>query len=251
MSYSVFSEAPLPVIDRGMGWLVVDKPAGLSVHNDSGKDVCGRLDRFLAGPPADAVAYDPAYGVHPVHRLDRQTSGILLLACRRDVFDFFADQIARGKTRKEYLTLVHGKVGPTDPEKWDEWQWPLTKGAAGRRTPQGSGPRVPCLTRYWVIQTTARYSLLRCWLLTGRRHQIRRHAALSGHPVLGDRRYGSKRACAYLEQRFNFIRFALHSALLEIRVPAGKQMRCFESASLPGDVRRILDADLDAIRDRQ
>lgn len=244
MSHPNFIEkAPFPVVDRGKGWLVVDKPAGFSVHNDPGNDVCSRLARFLEGPFADNVAHDPAYGLHPVHRLDRETSGILLLACRREVFDFFADQIARRKARKEYLALVHGKVGTADLDKWAEWQWPLTKGAAGRRSPQGSGPRVPCLTRFWVIQTTLRYSLLRCRLLTGRRHQIRRHAALSGHPVLGDRRYGPKRAGAYLQQRFGFTRFGLHSALLEIRTPDGKEMRCFESESLPEDVRRVLEAD--------
>lgn len=250
MSCSNFvEEAPLPVVDRGKGWLAVDKPAGLSVHNDPGNDVCSRLARFLEGPFADTVAYDPAYAVHPVHRLDRETSGILLLACQREVFNFFADQIARGKARKEYLALVHGKVGTADFDKWAEWRWPLTKGAAGRRSLQGSGARVSCLTRFCVIQTTPRYSLLRCRLLTGRRHQIRRHAALSGHPVLGDRRYGSKRACSYLEQRFGFTRFGLHSALLGIRIPGGNEMRCFKSESLPEDVRRVFESDLDLIED--
>jgi RluA family pseudouridine synthase len=246
MSFGNAFGSPFQLIGWGPGWVVVDKPAGITVHNDPGHDLCSRLSDFLSSSMdiGRAICLSPEYGLHPAHRLDKETSGLLLLACHREALDHFAKLMSSRKFRKEYLALVHGQLEIHVPATWGLWEWPLTRGAAGRRHPQGSGKRVACKTRFAVRQTSPRYSLLQCRLLTGRRHQIRRHAALAGHPVVGDRRYGAKRACRYLEQNFNFTRLGLHSAVLEFSLPSDGTVMRFELEKLPNAIRHVLDADL-------
>jgi 23S rRNA-/tRNA-specific pseudouridylate synthase len=240
-------DTPIPVIAWGTGWMAVNKPSGMSVHNEPGEDVRSRLSNYLAIETefAAELDHDPGFGLHAVHRLDKETSGVLLLACRRQVLEHFAGQFAAGAVRKLYLALVHGMVMPERKTGGvGRWEWPLTKSAGGRGNPRGQGKQLPCSTLYSVLQTSPRYSLLECELLTGRKHQVRRHAALAGHAVLGDSRYGSMRACRYLETHFNFRRLALHAAVLEIRCPQESAPRRFEALPLPPDIQALLDSDL-------
>lgn len=192
----------------------------------------------------EALAFDAQFGLHPVHRLDKETSGAILLACRKRVFDFFSRQFSRGTVAKQYLALVHGHLpAPTAPDGWGEWTKPLTQKAGGRRNPQGSGKRSACRTRYRVIQRSRHYTLVECRLHTGRIHQIRRHAALSGHPVVGDRRYGSMRACRYLAKHRNFKRLGLHSAALTLKLPDTHALQRFETDQLPQSVQQLIKND--------
>lgn len=233
-----------PIVDNGPGWLISNKPSGMSVHNDPGADVCTLLNRFLQSNPkaAGTVAYDNGYGLHPVHRLDRETSGIILLSCRKDVFDHLARQFVDSTVTKEYAALVHGSVPLTGG--WRSWDWPLTPKAAGRRHPQGQGRRKPCKTQYCVKIQSRHYSLLECRLPTGRTHQIRRHAALAGHPLVGDKRYGSLRACRYLEAHRRFKRLGLHAAALTIRLPGEEGHRRFATGDLPYVLRQLIEQDI-------
>lgn len=241
----LFDRCPVSILGSGSGWLVVDKPSGMSVHNDPGTDLCSRLNQFILSHPktAVAVAYDPGYGLHPVHRLDKETSGVMLLSCRRRDFDYFSQQFEQGRITKRYLALVHGSIPSKD--QWDQWRWPLTPKAAGRRTPQGQGRRSPCQTQYRCRRHSHHYSLLECRLDTGRTHQIRRHAALAGHPVIGDRRYGSRRACRYLEKNYNFRRLGLHSAGLGIQLPNIEKRQHYGSEGLPHELERLMLDDTD------
>ena len=240
---SAESRPPVPVIDHGTGWMVVDKPSGMSVHNDPGGDLCTVLAQWLRSDRTfqQAVSFDPAYGLHPVHRLDKETSGIILLAGRRDIFQHFARQFSRGRVSKRYLALVHGAVSPASCEGL--WHWSLTSRAAGRRNPRGQGRRSPSQTRYRVLHRTPHYTLIACFPLTGRTHQIRRHAALAGHPLVGDQRYGSLRACRYVAERYNFSRLALHAHGLALACPHEPEDRRFESSGLPEEIGRLIDAD--------
>jgi RluA family pseudouridine synthase len=239
-----FDQCDPPVIAWGPGWLVASKPSGISVHNDPGADLCTVLEQYLKTHPAAAgsAGYDAAYGLHPVHRLDKATSGVILLSCRRDVFDALSKQIAGHAVTKEYLALVHGEVAMADD--WQLWAWPLTAKAGGRRNPQGKGRRRPCQTKFRVETRSRHYSLLRCRLLTGRTHQIRRHAALAGHPLVGDKRYGSLRACRYLETHFRFARLGLHAAALTIWLPGRNSPERFEATGLPTALRRLIEQDI-------
>jgi RluA family pseudouridine synthase len=238
-----FDRCDPSVIAWGPGWLIADKPSGISMHNDPGSDLCSALNHYLNTHPAAAnsIAYDAEYGLHPVHRLDKETSGVIMLSCRRDVFDALAKQFGGDSVTKEYLALVHGEV-PT-AEAWQLWDWPLTAKAAGRRHPQGKGRRRPCKTQYRVETQSRHYSLLKCRLLTGRTHQIRRHAALAGHPLVGDKRYGSLRACRYLERHYRFTRLGLHAAALTIRMPGADSPERFEASDLPTALRQLIEGD--------
>jgi RluA family pseudouridine synthase len=242
MSATFFTNSPESVIGWGRGWLVMNKHSGMSIHNDPGKDLCSVLNRFLQTHPeeAQAVAFDAGYGIHPVHRLDKETSGVILLSCRRDVFDSLSRQFAQGTVIKHYLALVHGHAAAKGS---DCWQWALTPKAAGRRNPKGSGRRIPCRTHVRLLRHSKHYSLIACQLDTGRTHQIRRHAALAGHPLVGDRRYGSLRACRHLEKHHDFKRLALHAAGLSFQPPGDSESRLFEVPVLPWEIRHLLDAD--------
>lgn len=233
----------IDIIAQGKGWLAVDKPAGMSIHNDPGLDLISRAtalsrsDRRLARE----TAFASADGLHAVHRLDKQTSGVVLLATCLDAHKALAAQLSDGRAIKEYLALVHGILRPD--KGCLVWQWPLSPNAGGRRQCQGSGPRKGCRTECTVIEYSRRYTLIRCRLITGRKHQIRRHAALAGHPVLGDTRYGSPRACRYLEAHFGFARLALHAALLQIYPPDRPGPVQIVSASLPAKIRALIQND--------
>ena len=223
--------------------MVVDKPSGMSVHNAPEVDLCSRISHMLRNNEKwnQRVRLDPRFGVHAVHRLDKETSGVILLACRRKIFNYLSRQFARGEAIKEYLALVHGSLPMTPGEGY--WKWPLTPSAAGRRHPQGQGRRKPCQTQYRVLARSRHYSLLRCRLLTGRTHQIRRHAALARHPLLGDRRYGSLRACRYLETHYRFKRLGLHAAGLNVKTPDRDEFERFTSNKLPDAMQKLLTSD--------
>jgi 23S rRNA-/tRNA-specific pseudouridylate synthase len=217
----------LPVLKAAPGWIAIHKPAGLSVHNDPRQDLCASVRRRIEADPALArtVGLDKDWGVHAVHRLDRDTSGVLLLATRPSVFSALSALFENRRVGKAYLAVVHGRLETKGADAtYGEWAWPLSATAGGRSRPAGVGHRRPSRTRFRVLALTERYSLLSCEPVSGRQHQIRRHAKLAGHPVVGDRRYGSKRALAYLQNHLPGVRLALHAWQLTF-VPPGRATR--------------------------
>lgn len=212
------------VLMASAGWLAIHKPTGLSVHNDPRQDLCAQVRDRIENDPALAqrVNLDPSWGVHAVHRLDRETSGVLLLATQSSAFKALSALFQGQCMIKRYLAVVHGRLEvKVTANSLGEWTWPLGATAGGRSQPAGSGKRRPSHTRYAVLALTERYSLLSCEPVSGRQHQIRRHAKMAGHPVVGDRRYGSKRALAYLQHHFSDVRLALHAWQLSF-VPPGR-----------------------------
>ena len=218
------------IIDQGDGWLAVDKPAGLSVHNAPGKDLVSHLEKEVGGR------------VHPVHRLDKETSGIILLATGADTLKTLSAAFREDRVKKKYLALVHGEF----QEDEGRWTFPLAKAAGGRNNPAGKGKKLPSQTRYRVLERSAHYTLLDIDLDTGRTHQIRRHAKLAGHPVTGDVRYGSKRAIAFLRKQRNYLRMGLHAAALSLVPPPASPLAGpleFTAPELPGQMARLLRED--------
>ncbi len=138
----------IPVMACGPGWLVVEKPCGMSIHNDPGGDLCSvALAALRAGRLPRVGQYVSA--IHAVHRIDRDTSGIVLLAGDAKTLACFARQFAAQAVHKRYLALVHGRCrGPAERPDWAVWDWPLTAAAAGRNDPAGKGKRVSCATRW-------------------------------------------------------------------------------------------------------
>lgn len=231
------------VVACGPTWLVVDKPCGLSIHNDPGSDLCSVVLAALQAGQLQAMQPGVAT-MHAVHRLDRDTSGIVLLAGDSQTHAFFSKQFAARMVHKEYLALVHGRPsGGADQPDSGEWNWPLTTTAAGRKDPMGKGKRMPCATRWRLLAHSRHYALVQCMPLSGRKHQIRRHAKLAGHPVVGDRRYGSMRALTYLRRDCHFSRLALHAHVLSIPLPGEGETTTFQSEGLPEEMRQLLEAD--------
>lgn len=226
----------------GPTWLVVEKPCGMSVHNDPGRDLCSRVSQAI-----DAGRLPLASGagaVRAVHRLDRETSGLVLLAVDADTAAFFGRQFARGQVAKRYLALVHGSLSADAPSlSRGAWTWPLAKAAGGRKDPMGRGVRQDCTTRWQILDTSRHYTLLGCDPATGRKHQIRRHARLAGHAVVGDRRYGSIRSLRFLSTRCGFNRLGLHGHELTLQLPGDSGTATFRSAGLPEPLQRLLEDD--------
>lgn len=160
--------------------LVVDKPAGVAVEAERGDDARpfkAAILHHLRGAP-----------VRPrlVHRIDRETSGLLLIAKTRAALAHLTRQFEARVVEKEYVALVKGR--PSDDEQGGEIDRPLAP-----RTKRGRG-RVeeakPARSRWELIEAFRRHSFLRVFPLTGRQHQVRQHLALLGWPIVGDSLYG-------------------------------------------------------------
>jgi 23S rRNA pseudouridine1911/1915/1917 synthase len=224
-------QAPLPDEDVEVVYgddhvLVVMKPAGLLVHA-----VPGRAGPTLAGALAGRAAGGPPGRAGIVHRLDRDTSGLLLVARDEETLRRLQSQLRRRRIRRAYVALVRGRP----PSRTGR-----IEGALGRdrREPTRQSldtdrPR-DAVTRFELVEALPERSLLRVTLETGRTHQIRVHMAAIGHPVVGDRVYGHGPELG-LERQF------LHAAELGFAHPAtGEQIDV--SAPLPADLEAALEA---------
>jgi tRNA pseudouridine65 synthase len=166
--------------------------------------------------------------VFPVHRLDRATSGVLLLALDPGTARGLQEQLAGGSMRKLYLALVRGIT----PEE----------GVIDHPVPRSpEGPRVPAVTAYRRLATFERYSLLEVAPQTGRLHQIRRHLKHISHPLIGDVRYGKGEHNRLFRERFGLHRLALHALELGFAHPVdGRPLRLV--APVPEDLAGPLRA---------
>lgn len=246
MIFIVNNNLSIPVLAAGKGWLVVDKPPGLSIHNEPGKDLRSLLQACIKENLSLAAELDcdSSFGLHAVHRLDKEAGGVILLACRTEVFRHYAGQFETGSVSKRYVALVHGTlVCPACEDTWIVWEWPLSRHDGGRLDPAGHKDLVPCRTRLRVLRHSRHYALIECEPLTGRKHQIRRHAKIAGHPVVGDQRYGSNRALRHLRDKCSFTRLALHSMSLTICPPDKDNPETIKSLGIPEEISRLIDRD--------
>ena len=173
----------IDIIKETQDWLVLDKGAGISVHNRDGED----LVSFIRS------AYPDLPKAFPINRLDAGTMGLVLFAKNAQAAKFLQQSFEQRRVKKTYLARVEILKNP--PEAGDEglWRWPLTNRAEGRRDPKGFWKRrIPCQTKWKVQGVHEGVGDLEIELLTGRKHQIRRHGAIYGRPILGDPRYGPK-----------------------------------------------------------
>ena len=239
-------EFQIPVLAMGRSWIVVDKPTGLTVHNASGRDLCSLASAQIQKGITlrEQIDMDPDFGIHPVHRLDKETSGVILLAVNRESFRFFSNQFESRQVKKQYIAILHGRLEKLEEnDLWGTWGWPLSETAGGRQNPEGSGNRKDCRTRYRVLEHSSHYTMVAIELLTGRTHQIRRHAKLAGHPVVGDARYGSTRAINYLKRNVGFDRLALHARSLTLQLPDGKVPETIETPAVPSQMWDLFQND--------
>lgn len=203
----------LPVLYQDEELLVVDKPSGLVVHRGWARDgeVIMTLARALAGRH-----------VYPVHRLDRGTSGVLVMALAAGAARALGEAFEAGRVHKRYLALVRGI--------------PPESGVIDHPIPRSpGGPRVPAVTRFRRLATFERYAWLEVFPETGRLHQVRRHLKHISHPVIGDVRYGKGEHNRLFRSRFGLYRLALHAAAIGLQHPRSGAPARFQ-APLPADL---------------
>src|SRR5215203_2245311 len=230
---------PVDIVYEDDTLLVVNKAAGLVVHPAAGTP---------SGTLANALAYhfeqlpDRGTGVRPgiVHRLDRDTSGLLVVAKTDAALENLSDQFRDRTVFKSYVALVHGRLSP-EKGRIDQ---PLARDPSNRTRMAVVRSGRNALTLYRVRQSFQRFTLLDVELKTGRTHQIRVHLAWLKHPVVGDETYGSGRDNTIQDARLraqirNLNRHFLHAEKLAFTHPETREIVKFES-SLPAELSDVL-----------
>jgi 23S rRNA pseudouridine1911/1915/1917 synthase len=250
-SYEVTVPAPRPahneaqdialeIVFEDEHLLVVDKPAGMVVHPAAGNfdgTLVNALLHHCAGR-LSGIGGVARPGI--VHRIDKDTSGLLVVAKTDVAHEGLAAQFARHSIDRRYLAIVAGVPAPAA----GTIDAPLARSSANRKkiaiVKDGRGKRA--VTHYRIIQPLNRAALAECRLETGRTHQVRVHMASIGHPLLGDPVYGgSQTGHRELLKRLDFHRQALHAAELGFEHPVSKANLSFKSA-LPSDIQELFGA---------
>ncbi|MFA7439086.1 RluA family pseudouridine synthase [Castellaniella sp.] len=222
--------AHFPILHEDAHLLVIDKPAGVAVHGGSGVSF-GVIEQLRAARPAEKL-------LELAHRLDRETSGVLLIARSRRALVALHDMMRASRGHKHYLALVVGDwVNQRQHIRLPLLKY-LTPGGERRVRVDAQGKAA-----HTIITLQRRYgghySLLDAELRSGRTHQIRVHLAASGHPVAGDEKYGPDAVRQALIAQ-GFRRMFLHAARFDLPHPVSGQPLCLR-APLPADCQALLD----------
>ncbi len=216
-------------------WMMaVNKPSGMAVHTGSGITGGTLVDfvRAYLGPKAERNGFSAS----PAHRLDRETSGVILVAKRRPAMVHFTDVFTHSKARKRYLTLVKGKM----PGTKGTIDLPLAEHQQTGESKARRGVNMQKAVTHWkLVQQGGEAALLSCTIETGRTHQIRRHLAAIGHEVAGDRKYGDFAYNREVRARWGLKRLFLHAERIEFPHPEhGEKMQA--EAPLPDELQEVL-----------
>ena len=216
---------PLDIVYEDDALLVIDKPAGLVVHPGSGNWRGTLLNALLQHAPA--LAGLPRAGI--VHRLDKDTSGLLVVARTLTAQTDLVRQLQARTVKREYAALAHGRI-----ERGDTVEAPIGRHPRLRTRMAVVARGKPSITHFDVRARYAEATLLTCRLETGRTHQIRVHLASIGHPIVGDPVYGRRGAT------IAFGRQALHAETLALVHPLdGRPLEWH--APIPRDMRELIE----------
>jgi 23S rRNA pseudouridine1911/1915/1917 synthase len=222
---------PLDIIFENDDLIVVNKPAGMVVHPAAGHDH-GTLVNAVLGyrPDIEGIGGEERPGV--VHRLDKETSGLIVLAKNERAHRWLQDQFRLRKVEKTYLALVDGKP-PTPTGRVEAG---IGRDPSHRKKmaimPAGKGREA--VSEYRTLESFAHHTLLEFYPHTGRTHQIRLHCAFLGCPIVGDVIYGHRKLSVEINRHF------LHAYQLKITLPNEKNARMFE-AVLPPELSLVLE----------
>jgi 23S rRNA pseudouridine1911/1915/1917 synthase len=227
----VGEDIPLDVIFENDELLVINKPAGMVVHPAAGHQT-GTLVNAVLGyePDMEGIGGEERPGV--VHRLDKDTSGLIVMAKNERAHRWLQDQFRLRKVEKIYLALVDGKPptptgrveAPVGRDPNQRKKMAVTTLAKGREA----------ISEYKTLESFLRHTLLEFHPQTGRTHQIRLHCAFLGCPIVADGIYGHKKPSLPLHRHF------LHAFRLKITLPGEKQPRSFE-APMPAELLSVLE----------
>tara|TARA_B100001971_G_C18112426_1_gene494938 strand:- start:126 stop:821 length:696 start_codon:yes stop_codon:yes gene_type:complete len=215
---------------------VIDKEAGMPVLRE-GPGTDKTVADLIIDEMPEALGEEYRYGI--VHRLDKDTSGVLLVAKTKEMYEYLQEQFQTRKVKKEYTTLVTGIV----KENNMSINAPLGRAPSDRRKQKAYSLNDPtaqdkreAITEYRVIQRFKDYTLLSVFPKTGRKHQLRAHLTYINHPIAGDKLYAFKNQPVPegLERQF------LHATSLSIALPSGTSKE-FHS-ELPQDLKTVLES---------
>lgn len=230
--HATAEDLPVDVLYEDADVVAVNKPAGIVVHAGAGNHTGTLVNRLVHRFQAlSKVGGEMRPGI--VHRLDKDTSGVLLVAKTDAAHRALAEQFSSRTTEKVYLTLVHGVVR----DDHGKITLKITRDQAKRiRMSASATTGRSALTEYKVVKRFAKHTYLRIRIGTGRTHQIRVHMQALGHPVAGDRLYGAPTADGALANRF-----FLHAHRIRFDSPSTGERITVESP-LPDDLAAYLDA---------
>ncbi|MBK6794764.1 MAG: RluA family pseudouridine synthase [Anaerolineales bacterium] len=227
----VAEDIPLDIIFENDDLIVVNKPAGMVVHPAAGH-YSGTLVNAVLGydPDLEGIGGEERPGL--VHRLDKETSGLIILAKNERAHNWLQDQFRLRKVEKTYLALVDGKP-PTPAGRVEA---PIGRDPSHRKKMAivSPGKGREAVSEYKTLESFRNHTLLEFHPHTGRTHQIRLHCLFLGCPIVGDSVYGKRTVTATIERHF------LHAFRLKIILPGEKQPRTFE-AELPEELKAVLD----------
>lgn len=226
----VAENIPLQIVFENSDLMVINKPAGMVVHPAAGHQTGTLVQAALAhAPELEGIGGEQRPGV--VHRLDKDTSGLIIMAKNDRAHRWLQDQFRLRRVKKVYLALVDG-APPTPTGRIEAI---IGRDPSHRKklavVPNGKGR--DSVTEYALLEKFPKHSLLEAYPQTGRTHQIRIHLAFLGCPIVGDTLYGRKHATMPLERHF------LHAARLTVVLPGEKAPRIFE-APLPAELEAVL-----------
>lgn len=222
--------------------VVVDKPPGLSVHADGKREEYTLVDWLLERYPdmrdvGEALVLSSGEKIlRPgiVHRLDRETSGILIVAKTQDAYLYIKEQFKNRQVKKIYSAFVYGVI----KNEKGIINFPIGRSRKDFRLrsaqPKAKGDLREAITHYKVLARGRAHTFLELEAKTGRTHQIRVHLKAIHHPVICDRLYAPNHPCA-----LGFSRLALHASVLEVQLPEG-EIKKFE-APLPKEFETALE----------
>ena len=229
----------LPVVYEDESLLVVDKPAGMATHGFSGRERNSLANFLAATRPSLCHVGKSRWEPGLLHRLDRDTSGLVLVAKDQDSFESLRSQFRRGEIKKKYWALVWGKV-----KREEVLAYPLAHAPGERKkmttvkTEGGKKTRVrswKALTRLKALSSSQGLTLLEVGIDTGVTHQIRAHLEAFGHPLVGDPLYGKHRP-----DPFGLGRQFLHAFYLGFRHPKSG-LEVTVTSPLPEALRKVLE----------
>ena len=218
-------DIPLSIVYEDDDLLVIDKPAGLTVHPAPGHSEHTLVNAILAHCPELSINGSIRPGI--VHRLDKDTSGLMMIAKNDAAQRALSNQIKDRTVLKQYNVLVHGHLSP---EK-GVIEAPMGRDPGNRKRMAVVGSGREARTRYSVLKYFKGYTLLEVMLETGRTHQIRVHLSATGFPVVGDAVYG--KASNVVDRQF------VHASRLGFNLPSNGKWVEF-TAPLPGDLEEAV-----------
>lgn len=224
-------DIPVDIIYEDQNVIVINKEAGQVVHPGAGNYSGTLVNALLAYyPPIREIGEKERPGV--VHRLDKDTSGVVIFAKTEKAYKWLVNQFKKRDTHKAYLALVDGKP----PTPTGRIEAPIVRDRKDRTRMavglQGQGKKA--VSEYFTLEEFRHHTTLEVHPITGRTHQIRVHLSYLDVPVVGDRIYGRRHPSIEMD------RFFLHAKSLAVKLPGDRAARTFE-AELPKELASILD----------